>query len=74
METNRHRSLIQSLSEFDTRAEKFVITHPLLGPADRSTIQADTLDPAEFLIFEVRIVNDLRDSSPLAVANAELLR
>ncbi len=42
--------MIESLNEFDTPAEEFVIADSLLGPADQSTIQANTLNPAEFLV------------------------
>ncbi len=49
----RARDWYRPLNEFDAPTQEFVVGNRLLGPPYQNTIKANTLDAAEFLIFDI---------------------
>src|ERR1035437_671299 len=65
--------LVQAFDQIHPTLQQFVIRQILLRPAIQDLVQPLSLDPSEFLIAEIGIVNDLRDAFDPAVLDRELL-
>ena len=60
---------VKPLYQLHAAAKEFFITDPVLRPANESAIQAQTLKAAEFLVFQVCIMDDLCNSAYAATPN-----
>jgi hypothetical protein len=62
---------VKGIKTFEAFGEDLLIGQTLLGPTFEDLFNSEAFDPVKLFVFQIRVMNKLRDSQNRAISNSE---